>query len=190
MNKGELSRARFIAAAADALERRGYHGAGLNEILEASGAPRGSLYFHFPGGKEQLAVEALQVSAATVDALMGEAFASTRSLTGAARRVVQTLADRAEASDFTKGCPVAAVALDGGGGSEQVREAAADAYRAWIQRIADALVAAGMRRPESQRRAELFMSAVEGALILARAYRDRGPLDRLIPEIPRLLGAE
>ena len=63
MRKGEATRARMIEAAADAFERDGFAGAGLNAILEASDAPRGSLYFHFPGGKEELAIAAVDAAA-------------------------------------------------------------------------------------------------------------------------------
>ena len=54
--------ARMIEATARMLQHRGYHGTALSDILEASGAPRGSLYFHFPGGKDQLAIEATRAA--------------------------------------------------------------------------------------------------------------------------------
>src|SRR3954453_12156456 len=53
------SRERLLDSAVDLLQRQGYHGTGLNELLERSGAPRGSLYHYFPGGKEQMGAEAI-----------------------------------------------------------------------------------------------------------------------------------
>ena len=53
------SRDRLLDAAVDLLQRQGYHGTGLNELLERSEAPRGSLYHYFPGGKEQIGAEAI-----------------------------------------------------------------------------------------------------------------------------------
>ncbi|TGW02048.1 TetR/AcrR family transcriptional regulator, partial [Mesorhizobium sp. M2D.F.Ca.ET.145.01.1.1] len=58
------TRTRMIEATALLLRRRGYHGTSLNDILTASGAPRGSLYFHFPGGKDQLVIEVTRASVA------------------------------------------------------------------------------------------------------------------------------
>lgn len=180
----------MIAAAAEMLERSGYAGAGIQELLEAGKAPRGSLYFHFPGGKEQLAVEALQASAAEMTRLLEEHVGTGRSLLAGLRRALALLADRAEASGFEKGCPVSAVVLSSGATPEPVRAAAAEALKAWQQLLADRLRAEGLTPTESRRRAALLLSSVEGALLLMRAHRSRTPVEELSKELERLLSLD
>src|SRR5947207_14909068 len=70
------TRTRMIEATALLIRQRGYHGTSLNDILSASGAPRGSLYFHFPGGKDQLVVEVTRDSVADVTKKLDEALAA------------------------------------------------------------------------------------------------------------------
>ncbi|NTX12089.1 TetR/AcrR family transcriptional regulator [Myxococcus sp. CA056] len=190
MSKGEDTRRRMIAAAAEMLERSGYAGAGIQELLEAGKAPRGSLYFHFPGGKEQLAVEALQVSASEVTRLLDAHLATERGLVSGLRRALATLADRAEASGFEKGCPVSAVVLSSGATPEPVRAAAAEALRTWQQLLTERLRAEGLTPTESRRRAALLLSSIEGALLLMRAHRSRAPVEELSKELERLLSLD
>ena len=56
------ARQRMIKSTARLFRRQGFHGTGLQQVLEASGAPRGSLYFHFPGGKEEIGETALTIA--------------------------------------------------------------------------------------------------------------------------------
>ncbi|PTL83232.1 TetR/AcrR family transcriptional regulator [Vitiosangium sp. GDMCC 1.1324] len=190
MSKGQDTRQRMIAAAAEVLERAGYAGAGINELLEAGKAPRGSLYFHFPGGKEELAVAALEVSAAEMTRLLQEHLSADRALVPGLRRVLTVLADRSEAAGFEKGCPVSAVVLSSGATPEPVRHAASEALRTWQHLLAERLRAEGLGPAESRRRSGLLLSAVEGALLLARAHRSRAPVDELSKELERLLSLE
>ena len=61
--RGDETRTKLVEAAATLFEERGYHAAGVKAILERAGAPRGSFYFHFPGGKEELAIAAIEAGA-------------------------------------------------------------------------------------------------------------------------------
>src|ERR687898_2195200 len=116
-DKGRETRERMIRAAAGLFRRRGYDGTGLNEILERSGAPRGSLYFHFPGGKEELAVAAITEVGTTLGSGMEALLTSSDDAGEGIARVIDFLADDLERSDFRGGCPIAAVTLDGAGQS-------------------------------------------------------------------------
>ncbi|RJS19996.1 TetR/AcrR family transcriptional regulator [Corallococcus sp. H22C18031201] len=187
MSKGEETRRRMIAAAAEMLERAGYAGAGIQELLAAGQAPRGSLYFHFPGGKEELAVAALESSAAEMTALLREHLRTERALVPALRRVLTLLADRSEAARFEKGCPVSAVVLSSGATPESVRQAASDALRGWQDLLVERLRAEGLSLSDARRRSGLLLSTLEGALLLARAHRSRAPLEELSKDVERLL---
>jgi TetR/AcrR family transcriptional repressor of lmrAB and yxaGH operons len=173
------SRARMIDATAELLQKQGYAGTGLAEVLQVSGAPRGSLYFHFPGGKEQLACEALAASGeswkrrieAVVDGIVdpGEATAAVCTL----------LARELETSNWQLGCPVATVALEAAAGSEAIRAACAAHYAGWEEIVRVRLVASGYQDAIARIAATLAISAIEGALLLARVYRSAEPLERV-----------
>ncbi len=181
------SRARFVETTAGLLRRQGYHATGLNQVIKESGAPKGSLYFHFPGGKEELAQAALQLSGAQMHAELEGLVTEARNPVEALRSVANTLADSLEASDFQDGCPVATVALEAAAQSEVLQTTCGASYRAWEQVIAASLRKHGVATREARGLASLILSAIEGALLLSRAYRDTKPLRGLPNRLRPLL---
>ncbi|MEU4323694.1 TetR/AcrR family transcriptional regulator [Nonomuraea dietziae] len=176
--KGDQTRTRLIDAARALVEARGYFGTGLNEVIEAGGAPRGSLYHHFPGGKDQLTAEALVVSAREIDALirsLADGVTDTRELIEA---VLDALADRMEEAGYAKGCPIATVALEVAATNASLQQVCAEAYDGWERALADRLVADGHGRDQAEDLACSLLALVEGALVLARARRSRVPIER------------
>jgi TetR/AcrR family transcriptional regulator, lmrAB and yxaGH operons repressor len=187
MSKGEATRQRMIEACAALIEHQGYHATGLNQILRESQTPRGSLYFHFPGGKEELGAAAIAWRAADIEALLASALDHSPSAQSAMIRIISAMADRLQASDWTKGCPVATVALEASDEVPALQQAAAQAYARWQTLLAARLIADGHPEPMATQQAELAIAAMEGALLLARVQRSRAPLDRLASHVPLLL---
>ncbi len=179
------SREAFIETTATLLRRQGYAATGLSEIVARSGAPRGSLYYHFPGGKEELAVAALTRAGEQLQAGIAATLDARSDLDAALALLLDGLAAGLVASDYADGCPLATVALEAAGASEPLRAAAADAFDGWLGAITRRIEAAGVEPPAARRRATLVLAAIEGALILARARRDPEPLheirDELVP---------
>ncbi|MBL1079215.1 TetR/AcrR family transcriptional regulator [Nocardia sp. 2] len=173
--KGADTRYRLLEGARSLIESRGYFGTGLNQILEVSGAPRGSLYFHFPGGKDQLIAEAIEQAGAEITAVIETTAAPD------ARAYLEAMADllgeRLEQSDWSKGCPVAGVALDAASANDSVQQACSAAYQRWESALRERL--AGYGHPEPDRLALAALALIEGGLLLARTHRDRAPLRRL-----------
>jgi TetR/AcrR family transcriptional regulator, lmrAB and yxaGH operons repressor len=169
MPKRSDSRERMLRTAAKLFRTQGYHATGLNQVLTEGGAPKGSLYFHFPGGKEQLAVESLQLS--------GGEFGRQLSQAGSLDEALELLAHNLIESDFKDGCPIATVALDAAADSEQIRHACDEAYRSWEKVIADFLARHGVE--DSQALATTVLAAIEGALLLARTRKDLTPLTQV-----------
>ncbi|MGH8791566.1 MAG: TetR family transcriptional regulator [Stackebrandtia sp.] len=185
--RGE-TRARILAAAGELFERQGFHATGMNQILAAGDAPKGSLYFHFPGGKEQLAAEAVAAAAAS-SALRFDAFIEeARDPADMARQVAGHLGRRLVETDFRRGCPVTAVALDACD-LESVRRSCAGGYQSWIERFAAALRDAGAAPVDAEELAVLAVSALEGALVLARVRRDVAPLKSTGERLAALVAA-
>ncbi len=173
MTKGEVTRGKLVDATAELLRRQGYHATGLAEIVAESGAPRGSLYFHFPGGKDELACAALARSGEQWTERIEQALASAQSLDGAIAAIIELLAADLEASRFEHGCPVAAVALEAT--SPAVHAAVAEHYARWQESIAARLGALGIAGAGEL--ATVALALIEGGLLLARVARDRAPLD-------------
>lgn len=164
----------MILATLDLLRGSGLAGAGINPIVEASGAPKGSVYHFFPAGKNQLVAAALKEAERAV----GEGFKSIFGQAGPVSQKVRTLfsvtATRIEASAFMKGCPVAAVTLDIDDESKELRTVCRGVFTAWCE-----IIAAGLDEvPAAQRRdtAQLILATLEGGLILARATATKDPL--------------
>ncbi|MCU1666827.1 MAG: TetR/AcrR family transcriptional regulator, lmrAB and yxaGH operons repressor [Pseudonocardiales bacterium] len=168
------ARDRMLRTAATLFRAQGYHATGLNQVLAESGAPKGSLYFHFPGGKEQLAAESIELAGAELCSAIRAALASTADPAGALEHVLALLGDHLVASGFRDGCPVATVALDAAAGSEPIRTACVGAYDSWQSLMADHLRAAGI--PSADELATVLLAAIEGAVLLARTRHDLAPL--------------
>ncbi|MFI0454402.1 TetR/AcrR family transcriptional regulator [Actinomadura sp. 6N118] len=176
--KGDETRARLIDAARTLIEARGYFGVGLNEVLEAGKAPRGSLYHHFPGGKDQLTAEALAASGQEIDSLIRALAVSVPDTRTLIEAVLDALADRMEKADYAKGCPIATVALEVAATNDSLQKVCADAYDSWQRALADRLVADGHPHDQAEDLACSVLALIEGALVLARAQRSRTPIER------------
>src|SRR6185312_2278028 len=162
---GRASRRAFVEATGALLRRQGYAATGLSEIVAASGAPRGSLYFHFPGGKRELAVAAMEQT--------GEQL----------RAAIAALVAGLESSGYRDGCPIATVTLETASSVEPLRETAARVFGTWLEELERALREDGLDADAAARRALFVLSAIEGALILARARRDTAPLAAVRAEL-------
>lgn len=187
--KGDETRARLIAATRALIEAKGYHGTGLNEVITTSGAPRGSLYHHFPGGKDQLVAEALVVAGREVDGIVAEAASTARDSRELVSALLGALADRMVAADYAKGCPVATVALEVAATNDTLQAICDGIYTDWRRALAEALLADGHLATDVDDLAAAVLALVEGALVLARAARSRTPVDQAGRHIARLLTA-
>ena len=174
LTKGERTRQKLVAATGALLRRQGFHATGLSDIVEESGAPRGSLYFHFPGGKDELATAALAAAGQEWRARVEAVVASAPDLGSAISNIVDLLADDLAASKFQHGCPVAAVALETT--SEPVRKAIVAHYAAWETGIAEHLGRLGVPAIAAKQLAVVALASIEGALLLARVQRSKAPL--------------
>jgi TetR/AcrR family transcriptional repressor of lmrAB and yxaGH operons len=172
--KGARTRKKLIETTGALLRCQGYHATGLSQIVAASGAPRGSLYFHFPGGKDDLAIAALEASSGEWRARMQAAVAGAADLPGAIDAIVTAVADRLEASGWEHGCPVAAVALESI--SAPVRRTVERHFESWMELSVGLLTAHGIAEPVARQLSLAAVSGLEGALLLARVMRSREPL--------------
>ena len=179
---------RIERVAADLLARDGYNGMGLKAISDGASLPYGSIYHHFPSGKEGIAVAAISSMGSYTGALLSELAAG-----GVTDAVIHAMfgfmADRLDASDWTKGCTIGTPALDGAAGSEPVRDSCDAAFSSLVETLASALERQGLARIDADDLATTIIAAYEGATMLARTRRSRGPLDATAAAMCRLLRA-
>ncbi|MFC7814538.1 MULTISPECIES: TetR/AcrR family transcriptional regulator [unclassified Streptomyces] len=184
-------RERMVFSAAQLIRRDGVGATGMRDVAAHAGAPRGSLQHYFPGGKEQLVGEALRwagrYAAKRVDRFLAAMERPTPS--GLFAAMVGQWTDEYETAGFAAGCPVAAATVDCAGSSDATREAAADAFAAWTRPVADALTGMGVPAARSEPLATLMISALEGAVVIARAERDVRALTTVARELGPLLDA-
>ena len=146
------------------IQAKGYPASGLNELVITSGAPKGSIYHYFPGGKEEIAAAAIRASGAEAAAATASALGSARSAAAGIKRVLDWLADRLQQSDFRYGCPIATTTLEIASDSDVVQQACREAYAAWQGAIAARLQADGCSAKRASATATIVLSALEGAL--------------------------
>jgi TetR/AcrR family transcriptional regulator, lmrAB and yxaGH operons repressor len=181
----EHPRERMIQSALILMGERGIEATSFSQVIEHSGAPRGSIYHHFPGGKSQLVEEATRYAGDTVAKLLGQAVEEAEDPVAAIDTIVNFWRTVMYNSDFAAGCPVIAATLEGDH-SPAARAAAKDVFQRWEELYAEMLERAGIPEERARSLGSIAISAVEGAVILSRAERSNGPLERVADELQRL----
>lgn len=179
-------RGRMVEGAAILLAKQGLQATSFTEVLKAAGAPRGSIYHHFPDGKDQLVAAALDLAAARMlaglDRLTG---ASVEEITAYLLRVWRAVLTR---SNLEAGCAVVAVTV--AADSPALLDQAAGVFRAWRRRLAELLEQAGLAPEVAARFAAALVAATEGAVVLSRAEQSLEPFElvgeQLLEEARRL----
>jgi len=183
------SRDRMVRATGRLLRQQGFHATGLNQVVAESGAPKGSMYFHFPDGKVQLATEAVEHFGRRVTDFLAQLLADNPTTGAALAAYLDTVGAAMVRTDFTQGCAIATVALEAAAQEPRLGDACDDALRTWIAMIADCLVDDGLDRTEAEARATLAVAAFEGAFVLTKARRSLEPMITVAEQVRRLLDA-
>jgi AcrR family transcriptional regulator len=170
------TRDRIIGAAAELFQRLGYTGTGLKQISRQSGAPFGSMYHFFPGGKEELTAETLRCSAAGYQLIVEAVLENAPDLLTGLRDCFAGAGDLLVASDFADACPIETVALEVASSNERLRLVTADIFEGWIQAIASHIEARGLAPAIARDLGIGFIASLEGAFVLARALKSTEPM--------------
>lgn len=186
---GQSTRDQIIAATCDLLEAQGFHATGMSEIIQTSGAPRGSLYYYFPDGKEGLAAEAIARTGEAVAARIRANLTVGDCLISSFAHFADQIAAAVEGSGFRAGGPLTAVAMETATTSERLNLACRDAYNRLCGAFAEQLVGAGYEAPRAAELAEFITAAIEGGIILSRTHHSGEPLRRIGRQIGRMLAA-
>ncbi|CAM4400298.1 putative HTH-type transcriptional regulator YxaF [Mycobacterium basiliense] len=186
MAEDRTGRERMVAGAADMISRRGLNATSVRELAKHTDAPLGSTYHYFPGGKYDLATEAVRWADDLAVSVLAEALAAgpragLSAFLALWRKVVLD-------SNFHAGCPVLAVSVeDLPDEHDAPRDAAAAAFRHWTSLLADSLCDAGAPRPDAEQVATLIVAAVEGTVAICRAQRSIAPLDHVTAQLTQVI---
>ncbi len=166
----------MVAAAGELLRQKGFESTKVREVATVADAPMGSFYFHFPGGKEELAAEAMRSGGAEFTEFLVRCLGQSGLLENRVARIATALADTLEASRWRHGCPVATTALETLGRSALLQEASNEAIDDWVSCLAGRFLAAGIGERASENLAVNVISIIEGAELLSRIRLDGAPL--------------
>jgi AcrR family transcriptional regulator len=171
------TRERILDSSGELFRRQGYMGTGVKQILADAGAPFGSMYHFFPGGKAELGAETVRRSGLLYGLLLGE-FAGpevelARGIRGFFAGAAQTLVE----TDYADACPIATVALEVSSTDEELRRACAEVFAAWIEGGTERFAMEGIPRPRARTLVIQMLAGLEGAFVLSRALRSTEPVE-------------
>ncbi len=178
------TRDRMLTSTISLLRERGSNGVTVDAVLAHSGAPRGSVYHHFPGGREELLLASVERAGEIVSGVLEQSL-SAGDTASAIDRFVSMWKKWLRDSDFRAGCPVLATAIDTS--EAPLQDAVRKIFQRWHDDLLRQLVAEGCPRAKARRLATMIVASIEGALVLARTQRDVRPLNDVTAELHLLL---
>ena len=181
------AREQILQTTCDLLEKQGYHGTGLNEVIRKSGSPKGSLYYYFPEGKEQIAAEAVIQSGNETAERIRMGLAESASASKAVSDFVLKIAEHVELSNYAAGSPLTAVAMETATQSERINLACREAYGMLKSAFNDKLVECGFTKAKSDELATFIVASIEGGIILSRTSHTADPLRLVAKQLKVLL---
>lgn len=170
------TRDRIMDASSELFRRNGYAATGVKQIVTAANAPFGSVYHFFPGGKEQLAEEAIRSSGPMYVQLFELILTPAPDLITGIRELFAGAAATLEDTDFEDACPIATIALEVASTNERLRKATADVFTDWISAGAEHFVPFGLPDAAARELTIAMVAALEGAFVLGRALRSTEPV--------------
>lgn len=169
-------RTAIVKAAVRLFRHQGYAQTGLAQILNESGAPKGSLYHYFPDGKAQIGAEAVETAGRTVTATLNELASQTAGPAELVAAYLDKVEDWMHDSDFRSGSPITTTLLEMAPDNEAIRAAGQAAFESWATIIRASGLADGISLDDADQLAWFALAAIEGALIQSRTARDAAPL--------------
>jgi AcrR family transcriptional regulator len=169
------ARERILDAAVRLMRRQGYAATGIKQIVEEGNAPLGSVYHYFPGGKEQLGVEAVETAGEKIRREIAAA-AGARDLPAAVNAYFRHNAERLRDSDWELGCPIANVSQETASSNDRISAACMHVFESWQTTLAGVFVDAGIPARDASELAMFVLASFEGALTMSRSLRDITPM--------------
>jgi len=181
------TRKKMLVSAAQVMRERGAAGVTIDAVLARSGAPRGSVYYHFPDGRNQILAEALRYSGDSITAIIDDAVG--RGAKALVREFVEYWERLLADCDFNAGCPVVAAAIGSADDEIELSSDAGAILGRWCGALTRAFVADGFEEGDAASLAVMSIAALEGAIVLCRLTRSADPLRQVGEQLEFLVKA-
>ena len=178
------TRDQLIEITSTLIQEKGYYGTGLTEVIKEIGVPKGSLYHHFPNGKDELVAAALQHSASQRALQFKEAMKGKKTAIAGLRACVDVLMEELVDSDYKRACPLATVSLDISSMNSNLRDHCAAMFDMWTDSVQSYLEYKGEQNAAAI--AEQFMIQIEGGMLLSKVHHSTKYLKTVKKQIPQL----
>jgi TetR/AcrR family transcriptional repressor of lmrAB and yxaGH operons len=156
------ARSKILLTMARLIEKQGYHATGLNEIIRESGAPKGSLYYYFPGGKEQIGAEAIVEAGKIISERLQGILAQTPSPAAAVHGFLMQMAESVEASEFGAGSPLTTATIETAATCEAINQACREAFEMILAVFKEKFLAGGCTEAQAAELAMYVTTVVGG----------------------------
>jgi TetR/AcrR family transcriptional regulator, lmrAB and yxaGH operons repressor len=184
------SRNRMIQAAVELFRRKGYHATSFSDVVRESGAPRGSIYFHFPGGKDEVLSEAIVAAGDEIVEAVAGAAARADDAVSFVRVFAQDIAERLEGSGYERGCAIATMVLELAPGDERSSDGFAQVFARCRVALAAQFEHWGLTPERALADADVVMVSLEGAMIVSRAERSLEPFHHTTDALVAIIAAD
>lgn len=181
------SRQQILLTTCDLLENQGFHGTGLNEIVKESGAPKGSLYYYFPAGKEEIVAETVRFAGQRTAERIRSHLTTIEDPAEAIQSFLETIAYHVEASGYRSGGPLTIVASETATTSEKLNLICREAYDLMVAAFEEKFISAGFSKERAASLAWVITSTTEGGIILCRTFHTGDPLRTVAWEMANLI---
>jgi TetR/AcrR family transcriptional regulator, lmrAB and yxaGH operons repressor len=181
------ARENILIAMARLIEKQGYHATGLNEIIQESGAPKGSIYYYFPGGKEQIGAEAILESGRIIAARLQSVLAAEPDPAKAIYSFLVKMAESVEQTDFGASSPLTTAAIETAVTSEALNQASRQAFDLILNVFKQKLLSGGFTEDRAADLALFVTTVIEGGIVMSRTYHNSGPLRQAADHISRCI---
>lgn len=170
------ARSRILLTMARLIEKQGYHATGLNEIIRESNTPKGSLYYYFPGGKEQIGAEAILEAGKIISGRLRSALEGEEQPAEAIHSFLMRMAENVEASRFGAGSPLTTATVETAVTCEAINQSCREAFDMILAAFKDKFIESGITEIQAAELAFYVTTVVEGGILMSRTYHDAEPL--------------
>jgi len=190
MSSKKSSREKILEAATELFHLKGYHATGLSQIIQESGAPKGSLYYHFPNGKEQLAAEAIHLSATRIAARIEQNLAAFEDSVKAFQYHIESISGifrDIEPISNLKNVPMGLLAMETAFVNENLRQACEETFEIWGNLYFEKLRSSGFSEERAFLISKTIGALIEGGITHCITKKSDEPLIHINKMIPLLL---
>jgi len=170
------TREKILVTMARLIEKQGFHATGLNEIIRESGAPKGSVYYYFPGGKEQIGAEAILEAGTIISGRLHALLEAEADPVSAISSFMLNMAESMEAAGYNSGSPLTTATIETTITSEAINKACRKAFDMILSAFREKFIESGIKQAKASELAMFVTTLIEGGILMSRTYHDAKPL--------------